>query len=51
MYNLEIMPKDLDATDGLATAVCHFLQLKNPVAAGTIKNWGEFIRKNPGRVK
>ena len=51
MYNLEIMPSDLDATDGLATAVCHFLQLKNPVATDTIKNWGEFIRKNPGRVK
>ncbi len=51
MYNLEIMPNDLDATDGLATAVCHFLQLKNPVSGGTIKNWEEFIRKNPGRVK
>jgi len=51
MFNLEIMPQDLDATDGLATAVCHFLQLKNPASAGAIKNWGEFIRKNPGRVK
>ncbi len=51
MFNIEIMPKDLDATDGLATAVCHFLQLKNPKSAGTIKNWEEYIRKNPGRVK
>ncbi len=51
MFNLEIMPNDLDATDGLATAVCHFLQLKNPATGGTIKNWEEYIRKNPGRVK
>jgi len=51
MYNLEIMPNDLDATDGLATAVCHFLQLKNPASTGKIKNWEEFIRMNPGRVK
>lgn len=51
MFNIEIMPNDLDATDGLATAVCHFLQLKNPVSGGEVKNWKEFILKNPGRVK
>ena len=51
MFNLEITSNDLDATDGLATAVCHYLQLKNPVGENQIKNWGEFIRKNPGRVK
>jgi crossover junction endodeoxyribonuclease RuvC len=51
MFNLEIMPADLDATDGLATAVCHFLQLKNPVGDGTCKNWEAFIRNNPDRVK
>lgn len=51
MFNLEIMPSDLDATDGLATAVCHFLQLKNPAVNNSVKNWEEFIRKNPGRVK
>ena len=51
MYNIEIMPTDLDATDGLATAVCHFLQLKNPASGSTTKNWEEYIRKNPGRVR
>ncbi len=51
MYNLEIMPNELDATDGLATAVCHFLQLKRPASGGKSKNWGKFIRENPGRVK
>ena len=51
MFNMEIMPVDLDATDGLATAVCHYLQLKNPSTMSTMKNWEEYIRKNPGRVK
>ena len=51
MFNLEIMPHDLDATDGLATAVCHFLQLKNPVGDGSCKTWEAYIRKNPDRVK
>lgn len=51
MYKIEIMPEDLDATDGLATAVCHYLQLKNPASGSSVKNWEEFIRKNPGRVK
>jgi len=51
MFNIEILPNDLDATDGLATAVCHFLQLKSPTSGGKIKNWEEFVRKNPDRVK
>jgi crossover junction endodeoxyribonuclease RuvC len=51
MFGLEIMPNDLDATDGLAAAVCHFLQMKNPVTEQSFKNWGDFVSKNPGRVK
>ncbi len=51
MFKLEITPGDLDATDGLATAVCHYLQMKNPIGDSSFKNWEEFIRKNPGRVK
>jgi len=51
MFGLEITPAELDATDGLAAAVCHFLQLKNPVSDHSFKNWGDFVSKNPGRVK
>jgi len=51
MFGLEIMPAELDATDGLAAAVCHYLQLKSPVSESSFKNWGDFISKNPGRVK
>ena len=51
MFGLEIMPTELDATDGLAAAVCHYLQLKSPVSDNSFKNWSDFISKNPGRVK
>ena len=51
MFDLKDMPKNLDATDGLAAAVCHFYQngIKMPKAGS--KNWEEFIRKNPDRIK
>jgi len=44
------MPKHLDASDGLAAAVCHFFQ--NGKANTSEKNysgWDSFIKNNPGR--
>lgn len=43
--------KYLDATDGLAAAVCHFFQGEQPGTNGKATSWEEFIRKNPGRIK
>lgn len=51
MFSMNELPKELDATDAVAVAVCHYLQMRNPVAKSGIKNWGDFIRKNPDRVK
>jgi len=49
---VETMPKKLDATDGLAAALCHYYQTKNPALMGSkSKNWESFIRANPGRIK
>ncbi len=48
---LNEMPKLMDATDALATALCHFFQNEKPASSGGAKNWNEFIRQNPGRVK
>ncbi len=45
------MPAYLDATDGLAAAVCHFFQKQNLIQGNGTKSWKEFIRNNPGRVK
>ena len=51
MFNLKEVPKNLDATDGLAVAVCHYYQ-KGIVTNGPgVKSWEEYIRKNPGRLK
>jgi len=48
----EKMPEKLDATDGLATAYCHFLQSNNPAASDTKYNsWKDFIGKNEKRVR
>lgn len=42
----------LDATDGLAAAMCHFYQSQNKISAGkSYSGWKEFMKKNPGRVK
>lgn len=42
----------LDATDGLAAAVCHYYQLNNPLTKGkSYKNWDDFIKNNPDRLK
>ncbi len=41
----------LDATDGLAAALCHFFQTNSPAVNSSFKSWKEFMNKNPKRVK
>ncbi|HOU96794.1 MAG TPA: crossover junction endodeoxyribonuclease RuvC [Bacteroidales bacterium] len=41
----------LDATDGLAAALCHYFQNKNLHSDDkSFKSWKEFINKNPERI-
>ncbi|MEG0456262.1 MAG: crossover junction endodeoxyribonuclease RuvC, partial [Bacteroides sp.] len=47
----EEMPAFMDATDGLAAAYCHFLQMGRPVVEKGYNGWKDFIAKNPERVK
>lgn len=48
----ESLLPQLDATDALAAALCHFYETSRPVpAGGGAKSWKEFIAKNPDRVK
>lgn len=44
------LPNKLDATDGLAVAVCHHYQ-NHYTVKGAAKSWKDFINKHPGRVK
>lgn len=41
-------PKDYDATDAVAAALCHFYQKTIP-GATSYNNWDDFIKKNPNR--
>lgn len=47
----ESLPPQLDATDALAAALCHFYESAKPVAEKSCSSWKEFIAKNPGKVK
>lgn len=47
----EDMPKQLDATDGLAAAVCHYLQGNRPTQDKAFNSWKDFINQNPEKVK
>ena len=50
MLNLKEMPKYLDATDGLAAAVCHGLQ-NGAITGGKGKSsWASFVKNNQDRV-
>lgn len=51
MLKIDDMPDMLDATDGLAAAVCHYYQKNNPVGGKDYKSWKDFINKNPGRTR
>ncbi len=47
-------PEYLDASDGLAAAVCHYFQSNGAMPTGKTKNvsgWKAFISANPGRIK
>lgn len=41
----------LDATDALAAALCHFYESSRPQIEKGCKSWKEFIAKNPDKVK
>lgn len=48
---IDVNQKYFDATDALATAVCHYYQSTNRIGSGNKKNdWGAFIKDNPKRV-
>jgi len=44
-------PEFLDATDGLAAAVCHYLQGSGPQESTKYSGWKGFLSDNPERVK
>ncbi len=51
LLKIKDMPKYLDATDGLAAAVCHFFQMKKPGSdQKKYSGWESFVSGNPERA-
>ncbi|MDO5036002.1 MAG: crossover junction endodeoxyribonuclease RuvC [Porphyromonas sp.] len=48
----ESMLDELDATDGVAAALCHHLHLTSPLlnAKGRGGSWSDYIRNNPDKI-
>lgn len=51
LLKIKELPKLLDATDGLAVALCHYYQSTSKIPVSGKKGWESFIRQNPDRVK
>ncbi len=63
IYKLNKITKPLDATDGLAVATCHALQLLSPIISESPNklksrpkskgkgSWNSFLQNNPDRIK
>lgn len=51
LLNIKELPKNLDATDGLAAAVCHFFQAKVGSEKKSYSSWKSFIKDNPKKLK
>jgi crossover junction endodeoxyribonuclease RuvC len=52
LLSLKEEPKSFDATDALAVAMCHHLQVSSFVSSGSkgFRGWDDFVKKNPRRV-
>ncbi|MDB9961712.1 crossover junction endodeoxyribonuclease RuvC [Oceanihabitans sp.] len=51
LLDLKTLPKNLDATDGLAAAVCHFYNSGKVTVGKSYSGWSAFVKQNEDRVK
>ena len=51
LLGIKDLPKNLDSTDGLAAAVCHFFNAAKGGDQKKYTGWKAFISQNPGKVK
>ena len=45
------LPKNLDATDGLAAAVCHFYNSNSVLDGKKYSGWSSFVKKNKDKIR
>jgi len=51
LLDLKELPKNLDSTDGLAAAVCHFYNQGKVTSGKSYTGWSAFVKQNKSRVK
>ena len=51
LLNIKSLPKNLDATDGLAAAVCHYYNKGKIYSKKSYSGWGAFVSQNPNKIK
>ena len=51
LLKLKSLPKNLDSTDGLAAAVCHFYNQGRVEIGKSYSGWASFVKQNESRVK
>ena len=51
LLSIKEIPKHLDATDGLAAAVCHHFHRNTSVKGKSYTGWKAFIKDNPQKLK
>lgn len=51
VLKLKSLPKNLDSTDGLAAAVCHFYNEGRVEVGKSYTGWEAFVKQNPGKIK
>ena len=51
IFKIKELPKNLDSTDGLAAAVCHFYNRNSPTSQKKYSGWSAYISQNPLTIK
>lgn len=51
LLGLKELPKNLDSTDGLAAAVCHFYNSGKPQTGKSYTGWAAFVKQNQDRIE
>ena len=51
LLSLKELPKNLDSTDGLAAAVCHFFNSGKAEIGKSYSGWEAFVKQNEQRIK
>ncbi|WP_242133666.1 crossover junction endodeoxyribonuclease RuvC [Aestuariivivens marinum] len=50
LLGLQTLPNNLDATDGLAAAVCHFYNSGKVSLGKSYSGWAAFVKQNPKKI-